>query len=77
MKLLIKQLIKIMFINDFIMKIRKYISIIMIKTINKILINISKYVRNVRKNVSIKNTHEKGRIRVDFNFLTNYITRSF
>ena len=66
-----------MFINDFIMKIRKYISIIMIKTINKILINISKYVRNVRKNVSIKNTHEKGRIRVDFNFLTNYITRSF
>ncbi len=59
------------------MNIRKFISKIVIKLVSKTLINISDYISNIRKNVSIKYTHEKGRKRVNFTFSTNYIIFCF
>jgi len=70
MKLLIKQLIKIMFVIDFIINIRIKIRESISKHIRRWLISISKNIRNIRNYISMKNTHEEGRICVDLNFLT-------
>ena len=74
MKLLIMQLINIINIMENISKISKNISRILITNVRKILTNISKCISNISKNISIKNTHQDSRRRVDFKFSSNMLT---
>ena len=55
MKILIMQLINIMFITKDISKIRKMLIIDIRKNIIKLIIYISKYIRNISKNIRIYN----------------------
>ena len=58
-------------------KISKIISKILIQNVRKALINIRKCISNISKNISIKNTHQDSRRRVDFDFLSNMSTHVF
>lgn len=77
MKLLIMQLINIINIMENISKISKIISRILIQNVRKMLTNIRKCISNISKNISIKNTHQDSRRRVDFDFLSNMSTHVF
>ena len=77
MKLLIMQLINIINIMENISKISKIISKILIQNVRKALISIRKCISNISKNISIKNTHQDSRRRVDFDFLSNMSTHVF
>ena len=55
MKILIMQLINIMFITKDISKIRKMLTKDISVSIIRLIIYISKYIRNIRKNIRIYN----------------------
>ena len=77
MKILIMQLINIINIMENISKISKNISRILISNVRKKLTNISKCISNISKNISVKNTHQDSRRRVDFKFSSNISTHVF
>ena len=58
-------------------KISKIISKILILNVRKMLTNIRKCISDISKNISIKNTHQDSRRRVDFDFLSNMSTHVF